>query len=219
MLLGISIGNQTVDLPCWKFNTNNTIVDSGTTSLMLPTEVQWTGLITQVEGSGFVGCDVAWFGEWFVTFCGMWCCVVWWVVCDILKDAFSFILKSNQSKKNILFMDWLPFKMLGTSLKQYFCTKLYNIMPQRTVILYSLVGCFVFRCSAWWSSCWTLPLCSTRACLFLMTSCWCRRCYAGRIHWTGLSFPASVCPWLIPATCTLFWICLLRYVVITNMYV
>lgn len=39
LLLGISIGNQTVDLPCWKFNTNSTIVDSGTTSLMLPTEV------------------------------------------------------------------------------------------------------------------------------------------------------------------------------------
>jgi beta-site APP-cleaving enzyme 1 (memapsin 2) len=40
LLLGISIGNQTVDLPCWKLNTNSTIVDSGTTSLMLPTEVQ-----------------------------------------------------------------------------------------------------------------------------------------------------------------------------------
>jgi hypothetical protein len=40
LLLGISMGNQTVDLPGWKLNTNNTIVDSGTTSLMLPTEVR-----------------------------------------------------------------------------------------------------------------------------------------------------------------------------------
>ena len=157
---------------------------------------------------------------WGFRFCGMWYCVVWWVVSDILKDSFNFGFKSNQSKKNVFFMNWLPFKMLGTSLKQYFCTKLHSIMFQRTVILYSLVGCFVSRCSAWWWSCWTLPLCSSRTCLFLMTSCWCRRCYAGSIHWTGLSCPASVSPWLIPATCTLFWICLLRFVVIliTNIY-
>lgn len=40
LLLGITVGSETVDLPCWKFNTNNTIVDSGTTCLMLPTEVE-----------------------------------------------------------------------------------------------------------------------------------------------------------------------------------
>ncbi|KDR08609.1 beta-secretase 1-like [Zootermopsis nevadensis] len=39
LLLGISIGNKTVDLSCRKFNTDKTILDSGTTSLMLPTEV------------------------------------------------------------------------------------------------------------------------------------------------------------------------------------
>jgi hypothetical protein len=55
---------------------------------------------------------------WGFRFCGMWCCVVWWVVSDIRKDPFTFILRSNQSKKNIFFMDWLPFKMLGTSLKK-----------------------------------------------------------------------------------------------------
>jgi hypothetical protein len=157
---------------------------------------------------------------WGFRFYGMWCCVVWWVVSDILKDPFNFVFKSNQSKKNIFFMNWLRFRMLGTSLKQYFCTKLHSIMFQRTVILYLLVGCFVSRCSAWWWGCWTLPLCSSRTCLFLMTSCWCRRCYAGSVHWTGLSFPASVSPWLIPATCTLFWICLPRFVVIliTDIY-
>jgi hypothetical protein len=50
LLIGISIGNRTVDLPCWKFNTNNTIVDSGTTSLMLPTEVRWAGVKILVFG-------------------------------------------------------------------------------------------------------------------------------------------------------------------------
>lgn len=159
---------------------------------------------------------------WVFRFCGIWYCVVCRVVSDILKGPFTctFILRSNQSKNNIFFMDLQPFKMLGTILNKYCCTKLHSIMPQRTVILYSLVGCLVFRCSAWWWSCWTLPLCSSRACLFLMTSCWCRRCFAGSIHWTGLSFPASVSPWLIPATSTLFWICLPRFVVIliTNIY-
>jgi hypothetical protein len=41
LLLGISVGNETVNLPCLKFNTDKTILDSGTTSLMLPTEVQY----------------------------------------------------------------------------------------------------------------------------------------------------------------------------------
>jgi hypothetical protein len=68
LLIGISIGNQTVDLPCWKFNTNNTIVDSGTTSLMLPTEVQWTGMKIWVDGSWFMGCNAVLFGECFLTF-------------------------------------------------------------------------------------------------------------------------------------------------------
>ena len=52
---------------------------------------------------------------WGFRFCGMWCCVVCWVVSDILKDPFTFIFRSNQSKKNIFFMDWLPFKMVGTN--------------------------------------------------------------------------------------------------------
>ncbi|XP_069696307.1 beta-secretase 1-like isoform X2 [Periplaneta americana] len=39
LLLGISVGDQVVDLPCRKFNTDKTILDSGTTSLRLPSEV------------------------------------------------------------------------------------------------------------------------------------------------------------------------------------
>jgi hypothetical protein len=80
LLIGISIGNRTVDLPCWKFNTNSTVIDSGTTSLVLPTEVRWTGMKIQVDGSGFwdvvlcclvsgfMGCSAVLFGEWFLTF-------------------------------------------------------------------------------------------------------------------------------------------------------
>jgi beta-site APP-cleaving enzyme 1 (memapsin 2) len=41
LLLGIRVGNETVDFPCRKFNTDKTILDSGTTSMMLPTEVQY----------------------------------------------------------------------------------------------------------------------------------------------------------------------------------
>lgn len=81
------------------------------------------GTMNQNENSG-----------WGCRFSGMWCCVVWWVVSDILKDPFTFIFKSNQSKRNIFFMEWLPFKLLGTSLKKYFCTKLHSSMTQRTVI-------------------------------------------------------------------------------------
>lgn len=38
LLFGISIGNETIELPCRKLYTDKTILGSGITSLMLPTE-------------------------------------------------------------------------------------------------------------------------------------------------------------------------------------
>jgi hypothetical protein len=68
---------------------------------MLPTEVRWTGIKTQVEGSGFVGCDAVLFGE---CFCGMWCCVVWWVV---LWDVMLCCLVSGfVGCDAVLFSEW-----------------------------------------------------------------------------------------------------------------
>jgi hypothetical protein len=49
LLVGISVGSETVDLPCRKFNTDKTILDSGTTSLMLPAEV-WCEVIQRLKG-------------------------------------------------------------------------------------------------------------------------------------------------------------------------
>ncbi|XP_066999595.2 beta-secretase isoform X2 [Anabrus simplex] len=38
-LVGIHVGNETIDLPCEEFNNDKTIIDSGTTSLRLPNKV------------------------------------------------------------------------------------------------------------------------------------------------------------------------------------
>lgn len=56
LLLGISIGNETIDLPCRKFNTDKTILDSGTTSLMLPTEIFST--VVNLLNSSIMGLTV-----------------------------------------------------------------------------------------------------------------------------------------------------------------